>query len=743
MSRLVRIALLALVSFGSLAAAVYLVGTGAIMSALGAIRWQGLALAALLLVGNNALAFFRFRSVLGAFGFRPELRPALFAYSVGQVSNQVLLNVIGQSLTRAAALARAGIPPGISVMATYLERLQAAVMLFAFSLIGGWYLLLQIRIDFTLGGAYLASVLGALAAVAAVNARVVLRQLDIPAGSFGAVTGFVVRSLPSLLLTLGSHACMLGAYLALLWGIGLETIDAGIVAAIVVVMFTASLPISFSGWGIRELSATQALGVVGVAPSMALAGAVAVGLLGLVLTFAFAGIAAALMVRQSLAPAQGRMAERGAGTAESAWMPSLVLGTGVLCAMLLFFQVRIPLDHGPITVNIADAVALTGLGTALILGWLRHGPLPLPRGVAIAVGLLTVVIIGSWLHGLVLFGSNSWASANRAFGWLIILGYIACGASLALERLNNSRQIIVSVLIATGATIATIQLGLLFLTLISVPVPPGAVMAPLEGYANNSNAFAFQLFVTAVAALAGRHLGLFDRREWLFRSILIILGLAICYTRSRAGLGMFAMVLVLAVLLPGTLSRRRLAADALWAMVVCVFALSAPLWLFQLLNHVLVYLGLRINADITLQLIPYMVREGSDSERWMTLADGWQMWLANPVFGQGLGAYIESRLAAGKIAIVIHSVPVWLLAETGLAGLLVVAGVLLYFLRRGWLMRRDPASAPWGTALVILLVCASAAGTVHDLFFQRSFWFFAGLALAAALPPAQPAPEQA
>ena len=99
--------------------------------------------------------------------------------------------------------------------------------------------------------------------------------------------GVIARLWTSALLTFLAHLCMLGAYVVALMGLGLEEPTVETVAALLIVMFVSSLPISLAGWGIRELTAVAALGVIGIEHSTAMAGAIIVGAVSFVLMIVF------------------------------------------------------------------------------------------------------------------------------------------------------------------------------------------------------------------------------------------------------------------------------------------------------------------------------------------------------------------------------------------------------------------------------------------------------------------------
>ena len=135
-------------------------------------------------------------------------------------------------------------------------------------------------------------------------------------------------------------------------------------------------------------------------------------------------------------------------------------------------------------------------------------------------------------------------------------------------------------------------------------------------------------------------------------------------------------------------------------------------------------------------------RSSSDNERWQSIADGWALWQQYPLFGAGLGAFVQNRFDAGLPILIIHSVPVWILAELGIVGIVAIGGVFIALLWQSIKMIRTPEYFAWGTGLFVLLAALAVSGSVHDFFFQRSFWFllgiFAGVCGKAALTTTRP-----
>src|SRR5258708_29194970 len=98
---------------------------GKLAASLHQLSMMPVVLAFILLIANFLLAFLRFEWTLGALGVTMDRRSAAYAFALGNLASQFLLNIIGQSLTRAVVLQTSGVPMSATVAATYLERLIA------------------------------------------------------------------------------------------------------------------------------------------------------------------------------------------------------------------------------------------------------------------------------------------------------------------------------------------------------------------------------------------------------------------------------------------------------------------------------------------------------------------------------------------------------------------------------------------------------------------------------------------
>ena len=522
------------------------------------------------------------------------------------------------------------------------------------------------------------------------------------------------------LLTILAHCFMLASYVAVLFALSHETLTIEIVAAAIIVMFAAGLPISLSGWGIRELSAVAAFGAIGVDPPMALAAGLLVGVCSFVVNLAVACPGLFLLLIPGRAPEPLVMVD----PTSPDWNTRLVTGCAALLAVTNFFQVRLQGSDGFVTASVADLLALIGLGVLLLLVTpSRNRFSGLPRPMTAALVLLSLLFAYGLLLGYVNFGATAWALLNRGFGWLVILGYVALGLAVAMLDAERARWLILRVLVAAGATVAVLQLVLLVFLKLGFPPPREVLIHPLEGYAYNANAFGFQMVMTALAAILAYRFGVLGSdRRWLV-AVLFLTGLVIFFTGSRTAIGMFAILVVLFVAFASPEERYRTLATALVA-TVCVALAAVAILNIPVLDNAPGTGAFPIRGDHSVV--------GSDSVRWQTFADGWQYWIERPLFGHGLGAYVERQLAESGHYQVFHSVPIWLMAEMGAVGLAAGLAAFGCLALGAWRLMRDPRSRDWGVGLTMALICWGAANLVHDFAFQRLFWFFTAFAFGCS-----------
>lgn len=654
-----------------------------------------------LLVGA-LLAALRLWFIARDVGHSLSARDALLALSVGQVAGAVSVQFFGQIVARSALLSPRGVSAPANIVMVAYERLVAVAISGLMATAGAWYLFGRLAVDLQGGGdRFIRIVLGIVAVVLAGGAlgwgRAALQRV---------VPQFNRRVLIAFLrsggLTVAIQLATAIAYVVAGNALAPQVPLGDLFAASVIVMFAASLPISFSGWGVRELSAVLALSAIGINSSAALAVAVIVGVLALASVVVIA-LAAVLM------PGRGTPASapQTTGTRSGIDLVALVKwALAIMTASAVYFQIHVPIGMSTVNVNLADPLAILGGGLFVIYFVLKRRPVWRLPGLDWHIVSASLVILLAFLHGYFVFGLDNWA-VTKAIGWPILLAYGATGALVV--RVGGDFGLRTLVRTFVGCAVGIVMLELTFLALMRGGIPNPFAALPFEGFSQNRNAFGFLLTLAlcCVPLLPGR-----DR---IFVLTVLILGFWFCGSRACA-------IAALAVLACGAYIRvyspRSLFYAALWASV-CLLVL----WLLPFAAKLL---HLRTGWQ-GLFLILTAAPDASNFERFQSILDGLRMFLAHPLFGAGLGAYWVEQLGSAR-PVVVHSTPIWLLSELGLVGLLVFAvPAVRIFVREFRLARSDKVAA----LIVLMLVGFGLASAVHELLYQRAMWLLLGALLAA------------
>lgn len=684
--------------------AVYGIGLDSIRESVGGLTVASLALAFLALLGNAVAASFRFQIIARDTGTTIGFRQAMAAVGGGSLGGAIFFQVAGQLLARGAIMARGGVPVASVVMMTAYERAIAAAVSMALAAAGGYFLFGRIAVDMAAGGAELVKIAAGLLAAVVTGAclgyaRPLARGV---AGVSGRGVGLAV--LRSTALSLVVQAPMMVAYVVIVRTLAPEIPVTDLVAATAIVMFAASLPVSSGGWGIRELSAIAALGAIGVAPSDALLAAVVIGIGSLLSMAAVTALSLNSWTGSSETP------HRASPSLDHDKILAWVVP--IMVAVLVPFQVHLPVGSGTTSVNLADpfavlAVCLLAVGALRAREWPRWA---LPR-TNLALAMMTGVLALGLLIGAAEIGWTTWAVLNRFAGWFVLLGFLAAGAAIVRAAGEEGLRTLLLTFGGAMVAVAAIEIVLAIVTNGVVALPQTILSHPIDGFAQNRNAFAFQLLMAVAAILAGMR-----NRPERGALLAILLG-AVAITGSRAGWLTIPVLVAAAVYMRATTFREIATVAAGVAVIVAAVTLPA----------VLAAPGIE---EATLERPIAIVPEAaSTSERLHSLIGGWRLFLERPAFGAGLGVFVAREMAESGSFLVIHSTVVWLLAELGVVGTLVFvvpAGFALVSYARGRRVPDDMAAR----VVVLVLVSFAVMSLPHELLFQRTLWLLLGAALA-------------
>jgi O-antigen ligase len=689
------------------------------------ISWAAFVLTILALLAGALLATLRLQWIARDLGYRLSFRDAMAGFTYGQVLGAVFFQLAGQLLARSTVLARRQVPPAATILITGYERLAALFISLLLATVAAGYLFGAISLDYRQGGsAFIKTVAGGALVVAGgavfVWGRLLISQ-SLP------ITRHTVGGLArNAAISLGIQIFTMIAYVVLARALVPDISIAKLAAAAALVMLAASLPISMAGWGIREMSAIYVLGTLGVSADVSFMIAFSIGILSL----AVVGALALVGLRDTAATAKSHVPSAHS-TNYSALLDTVL---PITAATAVFFQLFLPVNSGLISVNLADPIVIVG-GCIFAYNHFRQSP---PRWrlphFNILICLATFTVVAAYLHGHSQFGWTQWAFANKLVGWPILLCYGATGALIVYRLRDAGLELLLRAFVATSLIV------FLFDYAISIAYWSGAVFLkpivhfPIEGFSQNRNALSFQLVLTICILLATR---------WPHKSVWLGIAIAgVTITGSRAGYVTLAAVLVVSMFVASINWRQVVGAAGLAALIIIASELI-PTFVHFVQTFKPVWTGWfgTPGGDFgpagSSYVASMMSGSGSDHERLQSLQGGWNLFLTHPIFGAGLGAFMEEQVRRGT-ALVIHSTPLWILAEFGIVGFFLLSAPVVLIFRAEILNVRQIDVA--GCLLILVITAFCVMSLAHEILYQRTFWILLGAAMAMPrmLTPASP-----
>lgn len=703
---------------------------------------------------NLIVVSLRLERILSHFGMSVPLRIAARASISGHVASLFFISLFGQVFGRHFILRRFGVRPVIIASLMVYER---SILLLLGAGLGavGVVLLMdrQIIFDFLKGVSFpeIMLIAGGGLILSFALGRSKFESLVI-SRTFSLAN--VTNVLEIVSITLIGQLMVLGAFVLGILALkpGIDIVDA--LAASAIISFAASMPVSVNGWGVRELAAVYVLGQLGMDSSSAVAVSIVVGLCSTAVVAAAGPLALAKRTEQPVElPLPS--AEPDPNKIDMEKVASWIITTAA--AAVIFFQVHMAMPGGTVNLNLADPLAILAL-TVMAIHLVSDRRLPSWRydKFNLFIILFSILLLFSFVRGALVIGVTQWALGSRLIGWLVILGYLSLGYFASAYFGASGRRRLFVTIISTAIAVIVFQILLRWLhysgLLVGLNFPEN-----FQGYSANRNAFAFQLLVGSILIMSysviyiratahasytsnrsnavpkSRMPFILKRHMWVSAVQVIsflhgILIAGIVFSGSRAGLLTCGVLLAFNWLLKWV-DRRVIGLSVAYAFLAWV--LAQTIWLLPSLNWgELIHSGDLRNISHLGGLSNFHSGFSSDSsniERWKSILLGIQMWLDSPIFGAGLGVFINRSTEWSDLPLVIHSTPVWLLAEFGLIG----AGLCLWGLV---ILFRCAYSRGCGTVpqriVVTLLIGFTVFGLVHEIFYQRIFWMVLGAALA-------------
>ena len=519
------------------------------------------------------------------------------------------------------------------------------------------------------------------------------------------------------LISLVMHSLMLSAYLLLAHSFLKETsffMDVGIFA---IVMLGAAIPISFAGWGLRELSAGFVFSHLGLDPTIGVIVASIIGALSLLATGFHAIIINFVGTKSKVLLVKNKTNFR---KINLHFEKALAFLGAILLAIFIGVQIHIPTNTGSLTFNLADPVAIV-LSISFFALWYReylHQTLWRVQGFGPAILCFIIMIIYGWTVGYFKIGFVDWATYNRALGLMVILAYLISG-SMVTALLGPKMMSTVT----TTFLITTMSILLLYLSLFHSL--NNEVLKDLKwtgwrfnGMILNRNALAFAatLFLSMSIVYISP---IFKHRSNFIIGVLFGL---VLLTASRTGITTAVIILVISIFMQH-INTKNLIYSLLWATALIATSYLLANLFPQLLSNVFGYKT--PNSLLTNLQTPELLTR-VHSERVASYLWAFELWKSNPILGAGLGAFISSHMNDFKDPLTIHNSTLWILAEMGLVGFILFMKMPFAFashLWKQWKIELKQADV----ALIHIGVVFALFSQTHDMLYQRVFWFLLGM----------------
>jgi len=657
---------------------------------------------------NAFIVIFRYWRMLGHFGYSVGFNDVVRASVSGNIASLLMVPLLGQVAGRHVMLNKVGITAAENAAIAAYERFVVGTLSGVLAVLGGFFIFSSTMDEYIkniplveIFSISIISLLTYFAFFIGPRERMMLNKV------------FSLKAFRNILeiylITFFSSAVVLSSFY-LLFSDVLPAADVlTILSAAAIVSFLAGLPVSFGGWGLREVSSIYIVSFLGGTTAAALAASV---LLGLISTAAVLLLFPFLFIRSRLT--DFRFDRQLTNELDSANVESIAVWIlTLLVGLLVFFQLHVQIGTGHLNINLADPFAMLVFSVVMLNVILRR---EMPRWSVPRFNVYLLVISFAYLYsyvvGLVSFGNTGWA-VGKLIGWLVLLGYLFSGYLVVryFRRLGFFK--LYQLMLVTIVMILAVNI-VMWMLFINGVVKFDNFHYILEAYSGNRNALAFQVLVVFCLALAFQpwyeRLAGSSGANFVAISLSVMIA-AVLITASRSAIG--AMFVVLAVALLLKVARRAFIAKST-ACGILLFIVAQ--YGFYFVNSVLSgYSGYSVVLPIS--------SESSDLARWKLVVESFGMWRDNPFFGAGLGAFVHNSVDVMGFSVVVHNTGLWLLAEFGLFGFLMFFIPFVFILKYSIF---DCDSRVISNALILLIIMFALMSLFHEVFYQRMFWLVLG-----------------
>lgn len=451
----------------------------------------------------------------------------------------------------------------------------------------------------------------------------------------------------------------------------------------------------------------------------------------------------------------------------------------VLAAFTLSVRLILPIGTTGLSVSPSDFLIPFAI---IFFLFIRRSLLPARdefhvRGFLWSLTAMTVVIVSGSAIGY--FNSAHiipWALYNRCLGWVVVLAYLYVSvrliyimpdfAFLFCKVMAIMHAALVFIFLVFQAAVFVFRSHWLVSTLKILSNENN--LAQFSGMVGNPNFEAFLLLVGFCSALYSSEGGRIIRVIIL---ALILVGLWV--SGSRAGL-VAALVACLPLI---SVPRKTIALGVAVTLAIGYGVMQS--YLLAAGSHIE---GHYLSADSAneqkfLNLSEALSRADKEDEQIMGILDGGEeivshspdeyrktggsdtlridmfhkvleAWRTSPLFGIGIGVFLDRKMLVDYSGpVLIHGIPLWLLAETGILGFGVFVFSFCWIFWSVWERYKidkevsELLSSQRLTSLAFLLSFA-AMGLFHDILYQRVFWVMLGFAVSTYVSRSRYSPSQ-
>ncbi len=711
--------------------AFYTSGVGNVIDHIKSINIPLIILLLLFLTVNLFVVSYRFWLILSDFGINIPWVIAAKANIAGHVASLFTISLFGQILGRQLLLKKFGVPASIIASLLAYERMVMAAVALLLCVMGAIYLLGINAVTNFISQTSIFEIFFIVIISTIFSFCIGKSKFERKLFSKLFKTNNIINVLKVTLIS------FLGQFIILLvYVLVINQMHQGInfyvlFCSAAIISFSAALPISINGWGVREVTSIYVLGISGVDPANAVAASIIVGIcstIAIAIAYPFA------LKREEIKTIDEDKHCYGDSVFLSRpeidleklciWFLTMSVATGI------FFQAHVPLFEQIININLADPFAILAL-SVLVLHSLQNKTWPkwkIDKFNFYLTAFFSFLLI-SFINGFINIGLSQWALTGRVFGWFVLMGYLSSGYLMAATFGVFGRRRLFETLVCTSFIVIVVQLCLRVVQDLGVELD-AHITPNFQGYSGNRNAFAFQLLICFILFVSYHRtylnkLGGNIKKTLCYYCIGGVLITGVYLSGSRAG---YIVLLLL------TISVLRLNSSAIYVLFKSYFMAFMIVILLLIIANIDLLMGYfsttNSNVELELGMVNYFSErnaESSDTERLSGYVQAIKLWMSNPIFGAGLGVFFETSEKIFDYPVVVHNTFLWMLSEMGVLTVVIVMSITYKVFMHGWRSYKKKLAS---LVLLLLIISFAFFSLVHEIFYQRIFWFILGAVLA-------------